>query len=147
MGLGQPPAGEVDAVERATAIKMSKSKPDSAIFMTDTEADIKRKIQKAYCPERVTHENPIIEYCKYIVFEKFPIIEIKRPEKFGGNLEIHGYDELVSIYTSGQLHPMDLKTAVTFYINELLKPVREHFEKNATAKKLFEQVQGFAVTR
>ena len=147
MGLGQPPAGEVDAVERAVAMKMSKSKPDSAIFMTDTEADIKRKIQKAYCPEKITHENPIMEYCKYIVFEKFPIMEIKRPEKFGGNLEIHGYDELVSIYTAGQLHPMDLKTAVTFYINELLKPVREHFEKNANAKKLFEQVQGFAVTR
>jgi len=147
MGLGQPPAGEADAIERAIAMKMSKSVPDSAIFMTDTEDDIKRKIQKAYCPEKVTHENPIMEYCKHIIFEKFPMIEIKRPEKYGGNLEIHSYDELVRIYAKGDLHPMDLKQAVTFYINELIKPVREHFEKDNKAKELFEKVQSFQITR
>jgi tyrosyl-tRNA synthetase len=147
MGLGQPPAGEVDAVERAIAMKMSKSKPDSAVFMTDTEEDIKRKITKAYCPEKVTHENPVMEYCKYLVFEKFPTMEIKRPAKFGGNLELHGYDELVKVYTEGQLHPMDLKSATAFYINEMVKPIREHFQKNAKAKKLFETVQSYQITR
>jgi len=50
MGLGQPKADVKDAIERAIAMKMSKSIPDSAIFMTDSEADIKRKISKAYCP-------------------------------------------------------------------------------------------------
>ncbi len=29
---------------------MSKSDPESAIFMEDTEADIKNKIKKAFCP-------------------------------------------------------------------------------------------------
>jgi len=30
--------------------KMSKSDPDSAIFMEDSEEDVKRKIKNAFCP-------------------------------------------------------------------------------------------------
>jgi tyrosyl-tRNA synthetase len=33
--------------------KMSKSDPDSAIFMEDTEEDVHRKIMNAYCPSKV----------------------------------------------------------------------------------------------
>ena len=33
--------------------KMSKSDPDSAIFMEDTAADVKRKIKKAFCEENL----------------------------------------------------------------------------------------------
>ncbi|MBU2560693.1 MAG: tyrosine--tRNA ligase [Nanoarchaeota archaeon] len=147
MGLGEPPKTELTGADAAIAKKMSKSSPDSAIFMTDTTEEINRKIKKAYCPEKITEDNPVMEYCKYIISEKFPIMEIKRPEKFGGNLEIHGYDELVKIYTAGELHPMDLKQAVAHYIDEMLKPVREHFEKNTKARELFEKVQSFEVTR
>src|SRR3989344_3917900 len=59
-----------DASERAIRLKMSKSKPDSAIFMTDTKEDIQRKIKNAWCPEGDITENPVLEYCKYIVFGK-----------------------------------------------------------------------------
>ncbi|MBN1544558.1 tyrosine--tRNA ligase [Candidatus Woesearchaeota archaeon] len=147
MGLGEPPKTELTGADAAIAKKMSKSNPDSAIFMTDTTDEINRKIKKAYCPEKITEDNPIMEYCRYIIFERFPIIEIKRPEKFGGNLEIHGYDELVKLYTSGKLHPLDLKQAVAHYIDEMLNPVREHFAKDKKAKELFEKVQSFEVTR
>lgn len=146
MGLQKPPEGE-STVEKAISMKMSKSKPDSAIFMTDSEADIKRKISKAYCPEKIVDENPIMEYCKYIIFEKFGSIEIKRPEKFGGNLKINSYDELVELFTTGDVHPMDLKSAVAEYINLLLAPVREHFEKNAHAKRLRDKVLSYQITR
>jgi tyrosyl-tRNA synthetase len=47
---------------------MSKSNPDSAIFMEDTVKDVERKIKKAYCPEKVVEGNPILDYCKNIVF-------------------------------------------------------------------------------
>ena len=36
--------------------KMSKSKPNSAIFMEDSAKDVARKIKKAYCPERLLQE-------------------------------------------------------------------------------------------
>ncbi|CAD7926463.1 unnamed protein product [Amoebophrya sp. A25] len=37
--------------------KMSKSNPDSAIFMEDSEEDVRRKITNAYCPSEPTQEN------------------------------------------------------------------------------------------
>ena len=44
MGLGEPPKEK--GVDRVIDLKMSKSKPDTAIFMNDSEEDIKRKITK-----------------------------------------------------------------------------------------------------
>ena len=35
---------------KAGQAKMSKSDPDSAIFMEDSTADVRRKIRGAYCP-------------------------------------------------------------------------------------------------
>lgn len=147
MGLLEPPKSSLDTAERAMAMKMSKSKPDSAIFMDDSEDDIKRKISKAYCPAGQIEENPIIEYCRYIIFEKYDSIKIERPEKFGGYLEIKSYDELENVYKGGKLHPMDLKNAVSNYINGLIEPVRLHFEKDRKAKELLQKVKGFDVTR
>ncbi|CAM9886365.1 unnamed protein product, partial [Choristocarpus tenellus] len=51
--------------------KMSKSDPDSAIYMEDTEADVLRKIKKAFCPPGVVEGNPILDYCQYIVLSWF----------------------------------------------------------------------------
>jgi tyrosyl-tRNA synthetase len=51
--------------------KMSKSDPDSAIFMEDTVKDVDRKIKKAYCPEQIVENNPVLDYVKYIIFPAF----------------------------------------------------------------------------
>ena len=146
-GLLEPKSGEKDAVERAIEMKMSKSKPDSAIFMTDSSEEVGRKISKAYCPEKTVKENPILEYCKYIIFEKLELLAIKRPEKFGGDIVFESYPELEKAYVSGNLHPMDLKKAAAEAINEILEPVRKHFSQNAKAKALANKVKSFEVTR
>lgn len=147
MGLGIPSKTEGNAVDRAIELKMSKSKPDSCIFMTDSESEIKRKISKAYCPANQIEENPVLEYARYIVFESFPVFKIDRPKKFGGLIEFEDYKTLADSYKKGQLHPMDLKQATAYYINELVKPVREHFSKNKKAKELKEKVESFEITR
>ncbi len=147
LGLQQPSSEEKDTVERAIDLKMSKSKPDTAIFMTDTEEDINRKISKAWCPEKQIKENPILEYYKYIIFEKVDMVEIRRPEKFGGDASFSSYGNLEKAYSEGKIHPLDLKKSAASYINELLKPTREHFTKNKEAKRLKELVEGFEITR
>lgn len=38
--------------------KMSKSDPDSAIFMEDTPEDVVRKIKQAYCPSKAKADKP-----------------------------------------------------------------------------------------
>lgn len=147
MGLGKPLDENMEAVDRAIEMKMSKSNPDSAIFMTDTEEDVKRKINNAYCPEGDIKDNPILEYCNYLIFEKFDSLLIERPEKFGGNVEFANYTELETAFSNNEIHPMDLKNAVAKAINKAIEPVRTHFETDPTAKELLEKVQSYRVTR
>jgi len=147
MGLQKPSATEGDKLERTIELKMSKSRPETAVFMMDSEQLIKEKMAKAYCPAGTTAENPLAEYMRYIIFEKHDKVTISRSEKFGGDLAFGSYAEFEEAYNAGKIHPADLKNAVAFYINEIIKPVREHFETNQHAKELFEQVQGFSVTR
>ena len=148
MGLQQPPKNmdEKDPAERAIFLKMSKSKPDTAIFMTDSEKEIKRKISKAWCPPTI-EENPIMEYFKYIVFAKYDYIEIKRLEKFGGNLKIKNYKDLCNNYSNNKIHPMDLKNTCAIYINDLITPIREKLLNNPKIKKMREEIKSFKVTR
>jgi tyrosyl-tRNA synthetase len=47
-------------------------------------------------------------------------IAIRRPEKFGGDLEFHSYAELETAYAGGKIHPMDLKAACGDALTELL---------------------------
>jgi len=141
-----------DAISRVIAHKMSKSNPDSDIFMTDTTEDIKRKINKAYCLEGDIKENPILEYCKYIIFESFDRLNItefvvERPEKWGGNVILNSFQDLETKFVNKEIHPQDLKIAVVKYLDQLLQPVRKHFEENMEAKKLLETVKSYQVTR
>ncbi|MBI3620244.1 tyrosine--tRNA ligase [Candidatus Roizmanbacteria bacterium] len=148
MGLGQPaPTVNSDKVKRTIDLKMSKSKPDTSIFMTDTAEDIKRKVGKAWCPEGQTSENPVLEYCKYIIFEKFDQIIVERAEKFGGTVILNSYANLEKAFAEKQIHPLDLKHAVAGYLDQLLQPVRRHFDDNAYAHGLLEKVKSFTVTR
>tara|TARA_Y100000310_G_scaffold345478_1_gene465453 strand:+ start:7186 stop:8256 length:1071 start_codon:yes stop_codon:yes gene_type:complete len=145
MGLQQPKSN-AEGKEREIELKMSKSIPDSAIFMTDSEKEVERKLNKAYCPEKQITENPVLEYCKHLVFKEFDEMKIERPGRFGGNIEYNSFEELAGAFESGALHPADLKKSTASYINEMIAPVRKHFEKGK-AKKLLEQVQSFKVTR
>ncbi|MFH1391132.1 MAG: tyrosine--tRNA ligase [Candidatus Diapherotrites archaeon] len=131
-------------VDRAIEMKMSKSNPASAIFMTDSKEEVQKKMNKAYCPEKIVEDNPVLDYCRNIVFEKFKSFDLERPEKFGGNISFGSYVELESAFAKGSLHPMDLKQGTTKYINELLEPVRKHFEKNSKAKKLLQEIDSFS---
>lgn len=149
-GLGTkiyPTKQIADVIKRGYERKMSKSNPDSAIFMTDSLEDIKRKIDKAYCPEGAVEDNPVLEYFRYIIFESFDKITVERSEKYGGNAEFDSYSELAEQYESKKIHPADLKAAAAKYINQLLEPVRKHFEQNPYAKNLLEQVRSYKVTK
>jgi tyrosyl-tRNA synthetase len=125
---GLQAGGRMNPVE----VKMSKSKPDSMISIHDNPDAVKSKIKKAFCPEKQVENNPILEICKFVIFPdlKGETFLIKRPEKFGGNLEFISYLELEKAYESN-LHPLDLKNATTDYINKILLPVHKFFEKHS----------------
>lgn len=127
--------------------KMAKSDPGSAIFMEDSEDEVRSKIKKAYCPEKIVVGNPILDYTKHIIFERLGTFTVKRDPKNGGDVTFEKYSDLERVFVEGQLHPMDLKASVAEAINGLLKPVREHFEKDPYARKLLETIKQWQVTK
>jgi tyrosyl-tRNA synthetase len=106
--------------------KMSSSK-GNFIAVDDSEEEIASKIKKSYCPQGEVEGNPIIEIAKYFIYPSQDTFIIKRPEKFGGNLEL-SEDELIEMFSKEELHPMDLKNGITDFLIEYLKPVREFME-------------------
>ena len=114
-----------------TEAKMSKSKPDTMISIHDSPDLVKKKLSKAYCPEKQIEGNPVLEICKFVIFPELDgkPFSIQRPEKFGGNLEFTSYTALVKAFTAG-LHPLDLKNATANHINTILEPVHRFFEKH-----------------
>jgi len=129
--------------EQVEEAKMSKSKPSSAIFIHDSEDEIKSKIKKAYCPEKTVEGNPITEYAEYLVLRDKKL-KIERPEKFGGDVEFETPEELKKTYKEGKLHPMDLKNAVANELIDMLKPSREYFAKH---KEYLQQLKMGDITR
>ena len=144
--------------------KMSKSDPDSAIFMEDAADDVERKIRNAYCPTAEeatatttatttasvddagkesmhlvedTLKNPCLDYVQHIIFS---------PP--GATFTAGGttYTDFVTVkqaFLQASLSPDDLKTGLIHALNQLLEPVRQHFTHNERAKDLLAKVQQY----
>ena len=142
----RPPIGLKEVDE--TDLKMSKSRPETCIFVHDPPEEIARKINTAYCPIRVVEMNPIIEICKHVLFAHPGFrLYVKREEKYGGDIYIESYSELVQLYTKGELHPQDLKQAVSEALSSMLEPVRRYFESKREARELLEAMKKATITR
>ncbi len=110
--------------------KMSASDPLSHIRVTDSPESIKTTIKKAYCPAGDLEMNAITSTVRYIIFPRMGKIEIKRKEKFGGDVEFTSIDEFEVEYKESKIHPMDVKQAVTENLIDILEPTRDYFEKH-----------------
>ena len=104
--------------------KMSSSQ-GNYISVADSEEEIKKKCQKAFCPPEIA-ENPILQIFQHHIFPRLPGITIHRPEKFGGDREFSTYGELEAAYGKAEVHPLDLKKACGESLAEILAPVREY---------------------
>jgi len=126
--------------------KMSKSDPESAIFMEDSETEVNTKIKKAFCPPKQIAGNPCIEYIQYLVMPKIGKFVLKRKEENGGDKTYVDFMELKKDYEEEKVHPGDLKPSLATALNEILQPVRDHFANDPEAKKLLETVKKYRVT-
>lgn len=131
--------------------KMSKSDPDSAIFMEDSREDVSRKLQGAYCPSQPDEDaskmddedmhltkdklkNPCLDYIRYVLFSQ---------EGFSfdvGGATFTTFEALQEAFVAGDISEEALKEALIAEVNVLLEPVRQHFQTNEEAKSLLEQV-------
>ncbi len=132
---------EKPEIDIAISSKMSKSKPSTNITVHDSQEEIRRKIRLAYCPPKQAEWNPLLDYAKHIIFRAFKEMKIERPIKYGGEVMFNNYEELEREYVTGRLHPLDLKEAIASYLDKLIKPIREHFERNSHARELYRLVK------
>ena len=141
LGLGRPPVWPIppdgNLRDLRTAMKMSKSKPSSAIFIHDSPDEIAAKVRKAFCPPGVVEFNPVLDWTRQLLFGVFDEpLRVRRSEQHGGPVTFDAYEELEAAYRQERLHPMDLKGAVTDRLVEALEPARRHFEDPARAHAL-----------
>ncbi len=104
--------------------KMSKSISGSGISVIDSYDEIKKTINNAYCPEGIIEDNPLLQIARLIIFPRFSEVIIRRPEKFGGNLNFKDYEGLEKIYSQRKLHPLDLKACIIEYLEKTIAPIR-----------------------
>lgn len=140
--------------------KMSKSDPDSAVFMEDAAEDVERKIRNAYCPrtEELSVEpvkdvedagkesmnlsqdnlrNPCLDYIHHIIFAP------PGATFTAGGTTFTEYVTVRDAFLAGTLSEDELKRGLTEELNRLLAPVRQHFTENEYAKDLLAKVEQF----
>ena len=104
-------------------------------------------MNKAFCPEKEIEFNPVLDWCKSLIFsDKKSKLGIKRLEKFGGNKTYKNYETLERDFVEGRLHPADLKGSVAEKLISILEPVRKHFEQ-PKIRKMKEDIEKLLVTR
>lgn len=129
--LGYKPRVEVmtSLLPGLTGGKMSASDLKSKIDLLDSEKEIERKVNNAYCKEGEVKDNGILAFVEYFLFPYKGRLKIERAEKFGGDINYSSFNELKKDFVAKKLHPADLKRAVSREINNVLEPVRKKFEK------------------
>lgn len=135
-----------DAEEAMMEAKMSKSKPETCLFIHDAPERIKSKINAGFCPPKAVEGNPVLDIARLILMRDSDFT-ITRPEKYGGDLTFATSAELAAAYGDGKIHPLDLKNAVSQGLAARLKPVREYFDRVGEAKSALESLSPASCSR
>ena len=131
MGLQAGKRMDYSTEEAQMELKMSKSKPGTAIYVTDSPEDIRRKLKNAYCPAGQIENNPVIDIVKNIILRRRGMkLKVERPRKYGGDVEYTSFQELAQDFQEGKLHPLDLKNAVADWLIERLGSVRNYVDRH-----------------
>mmetsp|Transcript_3202 Transcript_3202/g.5895 ORF Transcript_3202/g.5895 Transcript_3202/m.5895 type:complete len:776 (-) Transcript_3202:38-2365(-) len=150
---------------RAGQEKMSKSDPDSAVFMEDSAEDVERKIMNAYCPNKEeltvaattadadrddadagkqsmhlkvdTLKNPCLDYIQNIIFSP------PGSTFTAGDKTYTDFETVREAFLAGIITEDELKRGLIAELNRLLEPVRTHFATDENAKGLFDKVKQY----
>mmetsp|Transcript_14158 Transcript_14158/g.30892 ORF Transcript_14158/g.30892 Transcript_14158/m.30892 type:complete len:831 (-) Transcript_14158:26-2518(-) len=148
--------------------KMSKSDPDSAVFMEDSADDVHRKIMNAYCPSASTTEAAAAAAATKKSDEeqedagkesmnlsgdtlKNPCLDYIQNIIFSppgatftaGDTTFQDFASVKEAFLSQKITEEQLKGGLIKELNQLLEPVRQHFTNDERAKDLLAKVQQY----
>jgi tyrosyl-tRNA synthetase len=103
--------------------KMSKSDPNSGIFINDSDEMITKKINKSWCEQGKLLESPLVDIVQSIILPKLGEIKIESRE--GNVMYIFKNFPEFQDGLDQNIHPADFKNAVTNSLIEIISPLRE----------------------
>ena len=110
--------------------KMSKSDPNGAILLHDSEKKLAKKMRKAYLdPENPV--SPVYELLEQIILPEFGKVTVTPKPEFGEPTVWHDIESFKNAISDGILHPFDAKMGVAAGISKGLRAVNEYFEENS----------------
>jgi len=109
--------------------KMSKSDPNSAILIHDSEKKLQKKMRKAFLDPEV-EESPVYELIEHIILPEFGEVNVTPKPEFGEPSTWNDLELIKAAIKSGDLHPFDLKMGVSAGLSAGLEDVNQHFESN-----------------
>lgn len=141
LGLQKPPKYPItkeEIKELAIDLKMSKSKPETCIFIHDSPEDMERKILKAFCPPKDIIYNPPLDWVYWLILPIKQEIKIKLTNGSVKNYTFEKRGELLKDYQDELIHPMDLKESLIKSLTDILNPIYLHFQKKENKKLLLD---------
>lgn len=139
IGYGAPTAIHTPILaDLETGVGKMSSSTGVTISMEDSTAEIKEKVNAAFCPptrepkptsDGADRANPVLQLFQYHVFPRFDRVIVDRPSEYGGEATYDGFEELAEAVESGELHPADAKQALAGYLDRLIAPGREKLQE------------------
>ncbi len=123
LGILKPPKevieGKQDIREVLSEIKMSKSKPKSAIFLEDDETTVRAKVKSAFCMDGNVTYNPMLNWAEFMVFP----LE-------GQLLGFDDFESLANAFKQGEVKSQELKSEIANFLVKYTKPVHQSMKDN-----------------
>ena len=120
--LSQARTKSNDENEKPT--KMSKSDPNSGIFINDSDEMITKKINKSWCELGKLYDSPLVDIVESIIFPKLTEIKIEVRDE-SEKLEFDNFQDLLDELHKEKIHPADFKDAVANSLIKIISPLRD----------------------
>ena len=133
--LSQARTKSNDEIVNNKPTKMSKSDPNSGIFINDSDEIITKKINKSWCEQEKLFDSPLVDIVESIILPKLKEIKIESRDE---NVQyvFNNFQEFQDGLNKEKIHPADFKTAVANSLIDIISPLREKLRLDVELENL-----------
>jgi len=136
--LSQARTKSNDEIGNEKPTKMSKSDPNSGIFINDSDEMITKKINKSWCELGKLYDSPLVDIVESIIFPKLNEIKIEVRDE-SEKLEFNNFQDLLVELHKEKIHPADFKNAVADSLIKIISPLRDKLKLDVELENLIRE--------
>jgi len=124
-----------DEIGNEKPTKMSKSDPNSGIFINDSDEIITKKINKSWCELGKLYDSPLVDIVESIILPKLKEIKIESRDE---NVKyiFNNFQEFQDGLNKEKIHPADFKNAVADSLIKIISPLRDKLKLDVELENL-----------